>query len=279
MPLIVYKKTTAGRRKASVIRGDTTKKKPERGLLMTKKSSGGRNAQGRMTVRHRGGGAKRRVRIIDFVRSRYDDPATVLATEYDPNRNARLSLIQYADGTKAYMIAPQDLKIGDVVVSSMTNAPIQPGNRLPLEKIPIGSAVHSVELRPGQGGKLAHGAGSGIQLMAIEGRFAQLKLPSGEIRLVPRSCSATLGTVGNADARLVRLGKAGRRRHQGFRPTVRGKAMNPVDHPHGGGEGGAPIGMKAPKTKWGRKALGIRTRNKKKWSSKHIVKRRKIKRK
>lgn len=275
MPLIHYKPTTAGRRKASVIRGEVTKERPERRLVVSRARTAGRNARGVITVRHRGGGVRRHIRIVDFRRTRYDVPATVRAIAYDPNRNARLALLEYSDGDRAYIIAPMELGVGATVVSSRTEAPIRVGNRLPLEKLPIGSIVHAVELQPGQGGKLARGAGSSVQLMAIEGQHAQLRLPSGEVRLVPRSCAATLGQVGNPDARLVRIGSAGRMRRLGVRPSVRGKAMNPVDHPHGGGEGHNPIGLTGPKTPWGRPALGVRTRDPKKWSSKFILQRRK----
>lgn len=206
---------------------------------------------------------------------RYDIPATVRAIAYDPNRNARLALIEYPDGDRAYIIAPIGLDVGATVVSSREQAPIRVGNRLPLEKLPIGAVVHAVELQPGQGGKLARGAGVGVQLMAVEGPHAQLRLPSGEVRLVLRACAATIGQVGNPDARLIRIGSAGRMRRLGVRPSVRGKAMNPVDHPHGGGEGHNPIGMMRPKTPWGRVALGVKTRKRKKWSSKFILQRRK----
>ncbi|MDO8599455.1 MAG: 50S ribosomal protein L2 [bacterium] len=275
MPLIHYKPTTAGRRGASVIRGDVTTERPERRLVVSRKDSAGRNARGIITVRHRGGGVRRHIRIVDFHRMRYDIPATVRAIAYDPNRNARLALIEYPDGDRAYIIASIGLEVGATVVSSRTEAPIRVGNRLPLEKLPIGAIVHAVELQPEQGGKIARGAGVGVQLMAVEGPHAQLRLPSGEVRLVPRGCSATIGQVGNPDARLVRIGSAGRNRRLGIRPSVRGKAMNPVDHPHGGGEGHNPIGMKRPKTPWGRVALGVKTRHRKKWSSKLILQRRK----
>ncbi|MFH1430558.1 MAG: 50S ribosomal protein L2 [Candidatus Uhrbacteria bacterium] len=277
MALIHYKPTTPGRRNASVIRGEVTKTKPEKHLVITKKSTGGRNAQGRITVRHHGGGVKRRIRIIDSRRLRFDDPATVLAIEYDPNRNANLALIAYGDGTKAYMIAPLGLEVGSTVVSSKQRVDIRTGNRMPLEQIPIGMAVHDVEMQPCRGGKIARGAGTSVQLMAIEGKHAQLKLPSGEIRLVPRSCAATIGQVGNQDVRLIQYGTAGRMRRKGIRPTVRGKVMNPVDHPHGGGEGRNPIGMPFPKTPWGKHALGVKTRKPKKWSGSLILKRRKRK--
>jgi large subunit ribosomal protein L2 len=226
-------------------------------------------------VRHRGGGARRFIRIVDFIRSRYDEPATIRAIEYDPNRNARLALLEYPDGQRSYIIAPLGLEVGATIISSRTSAPIRVGNRLPLEKIPIGMAVHAVELQPGQGGRIARGAGSSVQLMAVEGPYAQLRLPSGEVRLVPRDAAATIGQVGNPDARLVVYGSAGRVRRLGIRPSVRGKAMNPVDHRHGGGEGHNPIGLRRPVTPWGKPAIGVRTRNEKKWSTKFILQRRK----
>lgn len=275
MPLITYTSNIAGRRKASIIRGDVAKKRPERSLIVARHAHAGRNARGVITVRHRGGGAPRFIRIVDFLRTRYDVPATVKAIEYDPNRNARLALLEYPDGAVAYIIAPLSLEVGATVVASRDAAPIRVGNRLPLEKIPIGMDVHAVELQPGQGGKLARGAGSSVQLMAIEGPYAQLKLPSGEVRLVPRTCAATIGQVGNPDARLQRIGSAGRNRRLGWRPSVRGKAMNPVDHRHGGGEGHNPIGLRRPVTPWGKPALGVKTRNPKKWSNKLILERRK----
>lgn len=277
MALVRYKPTTAGRRGASVVRGDTTAARPVRSLRVIRKSHAGRNARGVITVRHRGGGARRFLRIVDFRRDRYDVPAIVRAIAYDPNRNARLALLEYPDHEQRYIIAPAELAVGASVVSSRTTAPIRVGNRLPIARLPLGTMVHSVELQPEQGGKLVRGAGTGAQLMALDGAYAQLKLPSGEIRLIPSACAATIGQVGNSDARLVRFGKAGRMRHAGIRPTVRGKAMNPVDHPHGGGEGHNPVGMPFPKTPWGKHALGVRTRKPGKWSSQFIVRRRKKK--
>ncbi|PJE76026.1 50S ribosomal protein L2 [Candidatus Uhrbacteria bacterium CG10_big_fil_rev_8_21_14_0_10_48_11] len=275
MAIRTHKPTSPGRRKSSVQSFDElTKREPEKSLLLTKKRSGGRNNQGKITVRHRGGGAKRYIRIVDFLRSRYDDKATVTAIEYDPNRNAFLALIEYGDKTKAYIVAPQGLGVGDSIVSSRSLVEISSGNRMPLELIPPGMVVHSVEFRPGDGGKLARGAGVGIELMAIEGSYAQLKLPSGEIRQVRKECAATIGAVGNADYRNIRWGKAGRTRHRGIRPAVRGKVMNPVDHPHGGGEGSNPIGMKHQKTPTGKPALGVRTRNRKRTSQRLILRRR-----
>ncbi len=276
MPIKSFKPTTPGRRFASVdAYADVTKTEPEKALIVIKKRTGGRNNQGKITVRHRGGGARRYIRIVDFCRDKFGVPATVEAIEYDPARGARLALLVYRDGERRYMVAPQGVAVGQTVVSSKTRVDIQPGNRMPLSEVPVGMLVHDVEVNPGQGGKLARGAGVGIQLMAVEGDHATLKLPSGEMRKVPKGCMATIGTVGNPDHRLVRLGKAGRMRHRGIRPTVRGKVMNPVDHPHGGGEGKHPIGMKYAKTKWGKHALGVKTRRAKKWSSKMIVKRRK----
>ncbi|MFA5953952.1 MAG: 50S ribosomal protein L2 [Patescibacteria group bacterium] len=275
MPVRIYKPTSPGRRNSSVQSfAEITKTNPEKSLLLPKKRQGGRNNQGKITVRHRGGGAKRYIRIVDFLRTRYDIPATVTAIEYDPNRNAFLALVEYSDNTKAYMIAPQGLTVGNTIVSSKNALEVATGNRMPLQLIPPGVVVHSVEFRPGEGGKLARGAGVGVELMAIEGDYAQLKMPSGEVRLVRKECSATIGVVGNADHRNIRWGKAGRSRHRGIRPTVRGKAMNPVDHPHGGGEGNNPIGMKYPKTPTGKPALGVRTRDTHRSSQRLILNRR-----
>lgn len=276
MPIKKYKPTSLGRRISSVDAfADVTKWEPEKSLITPKRKTGGRNSQGKITVRHRGGGADRYVRIVDFKRAKYDVPAVVAAIEYDPNRGPRLALLHYKDGVKAYMIAPQGLGVGDEIVSSLEQVEIKPGNRMPLDKMPIGIMVHSIELVPGNGGVIARGAGLGAQLMAVEGDYATLKLPSGETRLFPTHAMATVGTVGNPDRRLIRWGKAGRTRHRGRRPEVRGKVMNPVDHPHGGGEGKQPIGLKAPKTPWGKPALGVKTRKPKKASSKLIVSRRK----
>lgn len=275
MPIKHYNPTTSGRRGASVDTfEDITKTTPEKSLLMVKKRTGGRNAQGKITVRHRGGGAKRMIRMVDFKRDKYDVPARVAAIEYDPNRNARIALLQYKDGEKRYIVAAQDMKIDDTIVSSLSKIDASIGNRMPLIHIPVGLAIHDVELFPGAGGKIGRGAGNGVQLMAVEGDMAHLRLPSGEARMVPARCSATIGTVSNPDAWLVRYGKAGRMRHAGIRPRVRGKVMNPVDHPHGGGEGKQPIGLKYPKTPWGKHALGVKTRKPKKSSSKFILKRR-----
>lgn len=270
-----YKPTTPGRRKASVDKGeDLTKKRPEKGLIKIKKSKAGRS-KGRITVRHRGGGVKRFYRIIDFKRNKFDKNAKVLAIEYDPNRSARIALIRYSDGEKIYIIAPEGLKVDQIILSSQSKIEAKIGNRMKLQDIPIGTLVYNIELEPGKGGEIVRAAGMSAQLMAVEGNYATFKLPSKEIRKAPKDCMATIGRVSFSDHRLVRLGKAGRKRHLGIRPTVRGKAMNPVDHPHGGGEGRAPIGLKSPKTAWGKPAYGVKTRKKKKKSDRLIIKRRK----
>ncbi len=232
-------------------------------MLKARKQKAGRNSQGKITVRHRGGGAKRHLRVVDFKRDKFDVPAKVAAIEYDPGRGARIALLHYSDGEKCYMIAPVGLKVGDRVVSSKEKGEVRLGNRFPIEKIPVGIGVYNIEIEPGKGGQMVRGAGTVAQIMAVEGKNATLKLPSGEIRMVPKICMATIGQTSNPDRRLIRWGKAGRMRHRGFRPTVRGKAMNPVDHPHGGGEGSHPIGMKHPKTPTGKPALGVKTRRKK----------------
>lgn len=275
MAIKIYKPTTPARRKTSIVdSSDLTKTKPEKSLTKKIQKKSGRNNQGRITVRHRGGGAKRKYRIIDFKRLKFDQPAKVIAIEYDPNRTSRIALIEYEDGIKSYIIAAHGMQVGDVVVSSLKRTDMKSGNRMPLSEVPVGSFVYNIELNPGRGGIMARSAGATVVLQGIEGNFAQLKMPSGEIRLVKKECLATLGQVSNIEHSLVRVGKAGRKRHMGWRPTVRGKVMNPVDHPHGGGEGNQPIGMKHPKTKWGKPALGVKTRKRKKWSSKMIVKRR-----
>jgi large subunit ribosomal protein L2 len=275
MPIKIYKPTSAGRRISSVDAfDDITKNEPEKSLIAVKKKKSGR-AGGKITTRHRGGGAKKYLRLVDFKRDKFDAPCKVVAIEYDPNRTARIALLQYADGEKRYIIAPLGLKVGDEIVSSKTQVEIKAGNRMPLEAIPVGTIVHNIELQPGMGGILVRGAGLGAQLLAVEGAYAQLKLPSKEVRLVKKECAATIGEIGAKDRRLIRWGKAGRMRHRGWRPTVRGKAMNPVDHPHGGGEGLSPIGLKYPKTKWGKHALGVKTRKPNKWSDKFIVEHRK----
>ena len=252
---------------------EITKKTPEKSLLQSKKKNAGRNSYGRITVRHQGGGNRQKYRIIDFKRQKDDMEATVIGIEYDPNRSANIALIQYEDGTKAYILAPQKLTDGDKVVSG-PNADIKPGNCLPIENIPVGTMIHNIELNPGQGGKLVRSAGQEAQLMAKEGAYAHVRLPSGEMRLISIRCRATIGTIGNTDHENIKLGKAGRTRHLGIRPTVRGSVMNPNDHPHGGGEGRTSIGRKAPMTPWGKKAMGVKTRKTKKASNKLIVRRR-----
>ncbi len=275
-----YKPTTPGRRISSVQSfDDITKKKPEKSLLKIKKRKGGRNNQGKITVRHRGGGAKRYIRIIDFKQDKLDMSAEVLAIEYDPNRGARIALVQYEDKSKKYIIAPNGLKVGDkIIASKKDDIEIKVGNRMPLKNISAGISVYNIELVPGGGAKIARGAGTEVKVMGVEDKYAQLKMPSGEVRLVSKECMASIGQVSNPDYRLIRWGKAGRVRHKGIRPTVRGKVMNPVDHPHGGGEGNQPIGLKHPKTPWGKPALGVKTRKKNKSSDKLILQRRKKKR-
>ena len=253
---------------------ELTKKEPEKSLLEPVRKTGGRNMHGRITTRHRGGGNKRMYRRIDFKRDKEGQPATVTALEYDPNRSARIALLQYEDGEKRYILAPLGLKVGDKV-SSGPGSDIKPGNALRLEDMPVGTMVHNVELYPGHGGAMVRSAGVAAQLMAKEGRYALLRLPSGELRRVLVTCRATVGQVGNVDHENITIGKAGRNRWRGRRPSVRGVVMNPIDHPHGGGEGKSPIGMKHPVTPWGRPALGAKTRNKKKASSRLIVRRRK----
>jgi large subunit ribosomal protein L2 len=275
MPVKVYRPTSPGRRKMSTLdRGALTQKRPERALVESKPQRAGRNNQGRITVR--GGGVRRNYRVVDFRRDKDGVPARVAAIEYDPNRSAHIALLHYADGEKRYILAPLGLGVGDVVVSG-PGADIKPGNALPLRRIPTGTTIHNVELHPGRGGQLVRAAGGEAQLMAKEGDYGHVRLPSGEVRLVRLDCKATVGQVGNPEHENVRLGKAGRKRHLGWRPTVRGSVMNPVDHPHGGGEGRAPIGMSGPKTPWGKPALGKRTRRGKHPSDRFIVKRRKVK--
>lgn len=276
MPIKKYKPTSAGRRFASVDTfEDVTSHKPEKSLVRILKKNSGRNAQGKITVRHQGGRVKLFYRLIDFKQDKFDIPGVVKTIEYDPNRNARIALVSYRDGEKRYVVAPVNLKVGQTIISSKKNAPIEVGNRLPLEKLPLGTMVYGVELVPGRGAKIARSAGTMVQFMAMEGETAQLKLPSGEIRLVPRSSMASIGQVSNLDYMHIRLGKAGRKRYLGIRPTVTGKAMNPVDHPHGGGEGHNPIGLRFAKTKWGKKAMGVKTRLPKNKSNRMIVSRRK----
>lgn len=274
MSIKVYKPTTNSRRNMSVTDySGLSKVEPERSLLAPLKKNSGRNSYGRITVRHRGGGNRRKYRIIDFKRDKFDMPATVLTLEYDPNRSAHIALVQYEDGEKRYILAPVGLKQGDVIEAGK-NADIKPGNALPLENIPTGTFVHNVELYPGRGGQLARAAGNAAQLMAKEGVYALLRLPSGELRNVPVGCIATVGQVGNVDHENVKIGKAGRTRNMGIRPTVRGSVMNPCDHPHGGGEGKSPIGRPGPVTPWGKPALGYKTRAKKNRSEKMIVRHR-----
>ena len=274
MAIKSYNPTTPARRAMSVTDySEMSKVAPEKSLLAPLKKNSGRNSYGRITVRHRGGGNRRKYRIIDFKRDKVDMPATVMTIEYDPNRSAHIALVQYSDGEKRYIIAPNGLKVGDTVMSG-ANADIQPGNALPLVNIPVGTFVHNVELYPGKGAQLARAAGIMAQLMAKEGDYALLRLPSTELRRVPVGCMATIGQVGNIDHENVSIGKAGRKRHMGWRPTVRGSVMNPCDHPHGGGEGKSPIGRPGPVTPWGKPALGYKTRAKHHRSDKFIVKRR-----
>ncbi len=269
----VYNPTSNGRRNMSVTDySGLSKNGPERSLLSPVKKHAGRNNNGRITVRHKGGGNRKKYRIIDFKRDRINMPATVKTIEYDPNRSANIALVEYEDGVKSYIIAPEGLKVGDAVISG-PDADIKVGNALPLSNIPTGTFIHNVELYPGRGGQLARAAGNAAQLMAKENGYALLRLPSGELRNVPAACKATIGTVGNQDHENVKIGKAGRTRHLGIRPTVRGSVMNPNDHPHGGGEGKAPIGRPGPVTPWGKPALGYKTRKKFKRSDKLIVRR------
>ena len=270
-----FRPTTPSLRNMTVSTFDEiTKKTPEKSLLATKKKNSGRNSYGRITVRHQGGGNRQKYRIIDFKRIKDDMAATVVGIEYDPNRSANIALIKYEDGTLSYILAPVGLTDGDKVVSGQ-KVDIKPGNAMPIESIPVGTMIHNIELNPGQGGKMVRAAGQEAQLMAKEGKYAHVRLPSGEMRLVLTKCRATIGTVGNTDHENVKIGKAGRTRHMGIRPTVRGSVMNPVDHPHGGGEGRAPVGHAGPMTPWGKPALGYKTRKKNKKSNKLIVKRRK----
>ena len=273
MALKVYRPTSPGRRgMTGATFEEITKDKPEKSLLLPLKKRAGRNSQGRMTVRHRGGGAKRRLRIIDFKRDKIGVPGKVAAIEYDPNRSARIALIYYADGDKRYILAPLVLNIGDIIKSG-NGAEIKPGNALPLKLIPSGTLVHNIELQKGRGGQLVRSAGMAAQIVAKEGKYTLIRLPSGEARRINSDCIATIGQVGNVDHQGIKLGKAGRKRWMGWRPTVRGSAMTPRDHPHGGGEGRSPIGLPGPKTPWGKPALGYKTR-KPKASDKMIVKRR-----
>lgn len=268
-----FKPITPGTRQKTVSSfSEITRTTPEKSLLDTKNKSGGRNNTGRITVRHIGGGNRNKYRIIDFKRNKDGIPAKVSEIEYDPNRTAYIALLTYADGEKRYILAPLGLSQGDTVISGK-EADIKSGNALPLENIPVGTMVHNIEMQPGKGGQIAKAAGSAAQLMAKEGKYATLKLPSGEMRMIPVACKATIGQVGNLDHELVSLGKAGRKRHMGVKPTVRGVVMNPCDHPHGGGEGKSPIGRPSPVTPWGKPTLGYKTRKKNKGSDKFIVKR------
>ena len=270
-----FKAYTPSRRNMTVSNyEEVTKKSPEKSLLAKKKKNSGRNSYGRITVRHQGGGNRQKYRIIDFKRNKDDMFATVVGIEYDPNRSANIALLQYEDGTLSYILAPQGLKDGDKVISG-DKADIKPGNSMSIENIPVGTMIHNIELNPGQGGKMVRAAGQAAQLMAKEGQYSHVRLPSGEMRLVLTRCRATIGTLGNADHENVKLGKAGKTRHLGIRPNVRGSVMNPVDHPHGGGEGRAPVGHSGPLTPWGKPALGYKTRKKNNKTDKYIVKRRK----
>ena len=268
-----YKPTTPGRRKMSaLVNEEITTSTPEKSLTVTIKKNSGRNNQGKITVRHQGGGVKRRYRIIDFKRNKENVPGSVASIEYDPNRTANIALINYADGEKRYILAPKGLTVGQTVEAG-ENVDIKVGNSLPIINIPVGTMIHNIELRPGKGGELARSAGTSAQILGREGNYVMIRLSSGEQRKVLGTCKATVGEVGNEDSSLVKIGKAGRKRHMGIRPTVRGSVMNPNDHPHGGGEGRAPVGRKAPMTPWGKPALGLKTR-KKKQSDKFIVRRR-----
>ena len=271
-----YKPTTPGLRKMSTLVNEEITKgnKPEKSLTVTAKKNSGRNNQGRITVRHKGGGVKRKYRIIDFKRNKLDIPGKVASIEYDPSRTANIALINYVDGEKRYILAPKNLKVGDQIIAG-ESADIKPGNALPIMNIPVGTLVHNIELRPGKGGEIARSAGTSAQILGRETDYVLVRLSSGEQRKVLGTCMATVGEVGNEDSSLVKIGKAGRKRHMGIRPTVRGSAMNPNDHPHGGGEGRAPVGRKSPMTPWGKPALGYKTRKNKKSSTKLIVTRRK----
>ncbi len=276
MAVKIYKPITPGLRgMTGYTFEEITKDKPERSLIVIRKNHAGRNSDGRITVRHRGGGERRYIRIVDMRRDKIDVPAKVIAIEYDPNRTARIALVQYKDGEKRYILAPIGLKVNDSVVSG-PKAEIRTGNAMPISNIPVGSTIHNIEMKPGKGGQLVRAAGSSAQLLAKEGDYAQIRLPSGEVRLILQTCYATIGQLGNLDHSNVKLGKAGRKRHLGIRPTVRGTAMSPRDHPHGGGEGRQPVGMPGPKTPWGKPALGYKTRSNKK-TDKYIVRRRNAK--
>ena len=279
MAVKIYKPKAPGQRhKTSYTFEEITKTRPERSLVVHKNNNAGRNSLGRVTVRHRGGGSKRQIRIVDFRRDKLGIPARVSAIEYDPNRTARLALLTYADGEKRYIIAPIGVKVGDTLMSG-PSAEIRPGNNLPLANIPIGTTVHAIELQPGKGAQIGRSAGSSAQLLAKEGKYAHLRMPSGEVRLVLQECSASIGQVGNVEHSNIKLGKAGRKRHMGLRPEVRGTAMSPRDHPHGGGEGRSSVGMPGPKTPWGKPALGYKTRINKRTDAMIVRHRSKAKRK
>ncbi|MFZ4655827.1 MAG: 50S ribosomal protein L2 [Caldilineaceae bacterium] len=273
MAIKIYRPTSAGRRDMSAPAfTEITRSKPERSLLAPLRKKGGRNNRGVITMRHQGGGHKRRYRIIDFRRDKWDIPARIESVEYDPNRSARIALVVYRDGERRYILAPNEIRVGDTIMSG-PNAEVRPGNALPIRNIPLGTVVHNIEIYPGRGGQLVRSAGNSAQLLAKEGTLAQVRLPSGEVRYIDMNCLATIGAVSNADHGNINLGKAGRKRHLGIRPSVRGIAMDPSGHPHGGGEGRSPVGMKAPKTPWGKPALGKKTRRNKK-TNKFIVRRR-----
>jgi large subunit ribosomal protein L2 len=273
MAVKVYKPKTPGtRHKTSYTFEEITKSKPEPSLIVPLKKRAGRNMYGRITVRHRGGGHKRHIRLVDFKRDKFEIPATVAAIEYDPNRTARLALLNYVDGEKRYIVAPVGMMVGDQILSG-EQTDINPGNSMPLANIPVGTTIHNIEMQPGRGGQMVRSAGASAQLLAKEGKYAHVRLPSGEVRLVLQKCRATIGQVGNVDHANIKLGKAGRRRHQGWRPAVRGVAMSPRDHPHGGGEGRSGIGMPSPKSPWGKKTLGKKTRHNKR-TDKYIIRHR-----
>ena len=275
MAIKVYKAITNGQRQKSTLKNEEiTKTTPEKSLVVTKKKTNGRNNQGKITVRHRGGGVKRKYRLIDFKRTKDGITAIVNAIEYDPNRSSNIALITYKDGTKSYILAPKGLKVGDVVESG-SKVDVKTGNTMEIMNIPVGTVIHNIELRPGKGGQLARSAGNSAQILGREGKYVLIRLASGEQRKILGTCRATIGVVGNEDFGLVKIGKAGRTRYKGFRPTVRGSVMNPNDHPHGGGEGRAPVGRSGPMTPWGKPALGYKTRKNKKESDKYIVTRRK----
>lgn len=272
MAIRKYNPTSPARRQMTVSTfEEITTNKPERSLLEPLKNNAGRNSYGRITVRHRGGANRRKYRVIDFKRNKLDMPATVMTIEYDPNRSANIALVQYEDGEKRYILAPSEIKVGDKIVSG-EGADIKPGNCLPIRAIPVGTLIHNIEMSKGKGGQLVRSAGASAQLMAKEGKYSQIRMPSGEVRMIDIDCKATIGVIGNSDHENISIGKAGRKRHMGIRPTVRGVVMNPNDHPHGGGEGKSPIGLPSPVTPWGKPALGLKTRKHKRYSNKYIVK-------